>query len=171
MQFGQENSAGLLRILPFTIPAGAQSVDLSPALESNVAGTIEIALSNLTMGGQSLSAAPLEFTIPQTVPAILSNPQSTLNGNTLQITTTVSSSTCELTSATAVFHPSQGSQLTGAGGGSLTSVVDLSSLFKNFTPFAVSSTHPTGGCAFTLTLPFTITGSPAAIASVDLILE
>ncbi|MGA2601745.1 MAG: putative Ig domain-containing protein, partial [Bryobacteraceae bacterium] len=167
----QENSAGLLRILSFTIPAGTQSVDLSPALESNVAGTIEIALSNLTMGGQSLSAAPLEFTIPQTVPAILSSPQAGLSGNTLQITATVSSSTCELTSATAVFHPSQGSQLAGAGGGSLTSVVDLTSLFTNFTPFAVSSTHPTGGCAFTLTLPFTITGSPAAIASVDLILN
>ena len=167
----QEDAAGLLRILPFTIPAGTQSVNFSPALESNVAGTIEIALSNLMMGGQALTAPPLEFTIPQTVPAILSSPQASLNGNTLQITATVSSSTCELTSATAVFNPSQGSELAGAGGGSLTSVVDLTSLFSNFTPFAVSSTHPTGGCAFTLTLPFTITGSPAAIASVDLILN
>ena len=167
----QQNSSGLLRILPFTIPAGSQSVDLSPVQESNVAGTIQIALSDLMVGGQSLTAPPLQFTIPQTVPTIVSGPQAAITGNILQITSTVSSSTCELTSATAVFHASQGSELEGAGNGSLTSTINLSSLFANFTPFAVSSTHPTGGCAFTLTLPFTITGSPSAVASVDLILN
>jgi hypothetical protein len=166
----QKDSSGLLRILPFTIPAGTQSVNLSPALQSNVAGTIQITLTNLTMGGQTLTATPLTFIIPRAVPSILANPQASFNGDTFQIVVKVSSSTCELSSATAVFHATAGSDLEG-GGSTLTSLIDLTGLFKTFTPFAVDATHPTGGCAFTLTLPFTVTGDHSAIASVDLILK
>ena len=58
-----------------------------------------------------------------------------------------------------------------ASGGILTRVVDLRSLFQNYRPFAVDATHPTGGCAFTLTLPFVIDGDPRAIARVDVTLQ
>jgi len=166
-----KDSAGLLRMIPFTVPAGTQGLDLSPALESNVAGTIQIALTNVTMGGQAISAPPLQFTIPRTVPQVLSDPQVSFSGDTLQVTLKVSSSTCELSSATAVFTPAAGAELEGAGGGSLTESVDLTGLFKSFTPFAVDATHPTGGCAFTLNLPFTVTGDQNAIARVDLTLQ
>jgi hypothetical protein len=82
----------------------------------------------------------------------------------------VSSSTCELSSATAVFSPTPGSEFEGSGGGNFTSVVDLTGVFKNFTPFAVDATHPTGGCAFTLTLPFNISGDTRAISTVSITL-
>lgn len=162
----QKDASGLLRILPFTIPAGTQSLDLSPALKSNVAGTIQIALTNVTMGGQAIQALPLQVTIPRTPPESVAPPQASFSGNTLQLTLKVSSSTCELTSATAVFHPTPDSQLDGA-----TASVDLTGLFKSFTPFAVDATHQTGGCAFTLNLPFTVMGDQSSIASVDLTLK
>jgi hypothetical protein len=162
----QKDASGLLRIIPFTIPAGTSSLDLSPALTSNVAGTITISLTNVMMGGQSLTVAPLQFTIPRTPPVILADPTASFSGSILNLVMKVSSSTCELSSARAVFSPTSGSELEGGNGGSFTSVIDLTSVFKNFVPFAVDAAHPTGGCAFTLTLPFNISGDAGAIQSV-----
>jgi hypothetical protein len=165
----QKDSAGLLRLIPFTVRAGLTSVDLSPLVTSNVAGTIQIALNNLTVGPQTFTAPPLQFTISRTPPAILSI-QVSRSGQNLQLTVKASSSTCELASATASFAPTAGSDLQGPNGGNPTSTTDLSSLFRSFTPFGVDTTHPIGGCAFTLTLPYSINGDPAAIASVSLTL-
>jgi hypothetical protein len=166
----QKDASGLLRVLPFTIPAGTQSLDLSPALMSNVAGTITLTLTNVMMGGQAITVAPLQFTIPRTPPTILAQPTASFAGSVLNIAMKVSSSTCELSSATAVFSPTPGSEFEGSGGGNFTSVVDLTGVFKNFTPFAVDATHPTGGCAFTLTLPFNISGDTRAISTVSITL-
>ena len=164
-----KDSTGLLRQVPVTIPAGStEPVNLPPVLASNVAGTIQISLTNVTMGSQSITAPPLQFTIPRTTPQILSNVESSFNGGTLQLTLTVSSDTCELTTASAVFTPAQGSELEGSGNGPLTVTTDLSGLFKTFTPFAMGSNHALGGCAVVLNLPYTVSGDPSAIARVDL---
>jgi hypothetical protein len=162
----KKDAAGLLRTIPFTISAGTQGLDLSPALQSNVAGTIQIALTGVTMGGQSITVPPLQFTIARTPPQVLSNPQVSFAGDTLQVSLKVSSSTCELTSAAAVFTPAAGSEIEGT-----TQSVDLTGLFRSFTPFAVDAAHPTGGCAFTLNLPFNVSGDHSAIARVDLALK
>jgi hypothetical protein len=161
----QKDSAGLLRLIPFTVPAGFGSVDLSPLVQSNCAGTVQIALNNLTVGSQPITAAPLQFTISRTPPVILSTPQLSRNDRNLQITVKVASSTGELSSATANFTPNSGTQIDGAS-----STINLSSLFQSFTPAVVDSTHPIGGCAFTLTLPYTISGDPGAISTVTLTL-
>jgi len=160
-----KDSAGLLRVVPFTVRAGLPSVDLPPLVTSNVSGTIQIALNNLLVGPQTITAAPLRFTLSRAAPAILSTPQISRSGQSLQITLKVSSSTCELSSAAAAFTATPGSQLDGAS-----STTSLSSLFQNFAPSAVDATHPIGGCAFTLTLPYSISGDPGAISSVTLTL-
>src|SRR6202011_333596 len=79
----QKDASGLLRIVPFTIPAGMQSVSLSPLLKSNVAGTIQISLNNLSLAGHTLTTAMLTVTIPRTPPEFLSNLQVSTSGQTL----------------------------------------------------------------------------------------
>jgi hypothetical protein len=160
-----KDSAGLLRVVPFTVRAGLASVDLPPLVTSNVSGAIQIALNNLLVGPQTITATPLRFSLPRAAPVILSTPQISRSGQTLQIALKVSSSTCELSSAAAAFTATPGSQLDGAS-----STTSLSSLFQNFAPSAVDATHPIGGCAFTLTLPYSISGDPGAISAVSLTL-
>jgi hypothetical protein len=160
----QKDSAGLLRVIPFTIPAGTGSFTLSPLLTSNVAGAIQIAPTNLTVGPQSITAAPLRLTIPRTAPVILAS-QASLSGQSLTIALKVVSSTCELASATVAFTAASGSQLEGTS-----DTIDLSGVFRSFTPSAVDSTHTLGGCAFALTLPFSISGDPRAVSTVALTL-
>jgi hypothetical protein len=161
----QKDPTNLLRLVPFTVRAGLASADLPPLVTSNVAGTIQIALNNLTVGPQTITAAPLRFTLPRSAPAILSTPQVSRSGQNIQIVLKVAASTCELTSAAAVFTATPGSQLDGAS-----STTSLSSLFQNFAPGAIDSTHPIGGCAFTLTLPYSISGDPSVILTVSVTL-
>jgi hypothetical protein len=133
-------------------------------LTSNVAGAIQIAPTNLTVGPQSITAAPLRLTIPRTAPVILAS-QASLSGQSLTIALKVVSSTCELASVTVAFTAASGSQLEGTS-----DTIDLSGVFRSFTPSAVDSTHTLGGCAFALTLPFSISGDPRAVSTVALTL-
>jgi hypothetical protein len=164
---GQKDASGLLRLFQFTIPAQQTSMNLPAIQKSNVAGTIQISLTNLRAGNQDLVAPdPLRFTVLRAIPEILSELQvNTMGRSVIELTLKAASTTCELTSAIVTFTASEGSELENASGGSVTIPVDLTRVFQSFAP------STTAGCGFLLHLPFNISGTLDAIASASVVLR
>jgi two-component sensor histidine kinase len=142
-----------------TIPASATSVAFPTFDPGTVAGNIGV---TLTVGSQT--AASSSVTIAPAAPIIEAGSVQitdvTSSGFNVELVAT--STTRDLQTATFTFNAATGAQLNGTN-----FTVNVSSLLSNW--FASSSGLTYGG-AFSLTIPFTLSGSSSAIASVTVTL-
>jgi YVTN family beta-propeller protein len=142
------------------IPAGTTSVQIPGFDPGTVAGEISVSLA---ISGQTVAGE--NSTIEQAVPTIVSDSVQITNitATGFDVELVGSSTTRDLDSATFTFTPSAGSGIAGLS----TFVVDLRSALTTW--FASSSGLEYGG-AFSLVVPFTLTGSATAIESVSVTL-
>jgi len=138
------------------IPAGTTSVQIPGFDPGTVAGELSVSLA---ISGQTVAAA--NSTIEQAVPTIVSDSVQITNitATGFDVELVGTSTPRDLESATFTFTPSAGSGIAGAS----TFVVDLRSALTTW--FASSDGLEYGG-AFSLVVPFTLSGSATAIASV-----
>jgi hypothetical protein len=130
-----------------------------PAIDpGTVAGTVTISLS-----GQSVT--PTTLVIPSSVPIIESGSVqfSNVTSSGFDVELVATSTPRDLQTATFTFNPASGAQLTG----STTFTVNTSSLLSQWFSSASGLTY---GGAFSLTVPFTLSGSSAALSSVTVTL-
>jgi len=142
-----------------TIPASTTSVAFPTFDPGTVAGNIGI---TLTIGSQT--AASSSVTIAPAAPIIeAGSVQITdLTSTGFNVELVATSTTRDLQTATFTFNAAAGAQINGTN-----FTVNVSSLLSNW--FASSSGLTYGG-AFSLTIPFTLSGSSSAIASVTVTL-
>jgi len=152
------------RTIQFTIPANSTQYQL-PFSAGTSAGTITVTLSVDTTGQAIVVSGSLVLTgqVSPGAPSIRDvTATASTTGSTLSVVVTGFSSTRDM--KTAAFH------FTPAAGASLTATdfsLDVSSLFTAW--YANPASFVTGS-QFKLTVPFTIVGNPATIASVTVTL-
>jgi YVTN family beta-propeller protein len=142
------------------IPAGTTSMQIPGFDPGTVAGEITVSLA---ISGQTVAGA--NSTIEQAVPTIVSDSVQITNitATGFEVELVGTSTTRDLDSATFTFTPSAGSGIAGLS----TFVVDLKSTLATW--FASSSGLEYGG-AFSLVVPFTLSGSATALSSVSVTL-
>jgi hypothetical protein len=143
------------------IPAMTTSVALPTIDPGTVAGSLAI---NLAIPGQAGTTSTI--TVPAAGPIIEANSVQITNVTStgFDVELVATSTTRELTNAIFTFTPAAGATISGT----TTFTVDVSSLLSSW--FTNASSLPYGG-AFTLTLPFSLTGSASAIQSVSVTLS
>jgi hypothetical protein len=143
-----------------SIPGATTSVPLPNIDPGTVAGDVTV---NLEIGGQNVSTATI--TVAAVAPTIEANSVqiTNLTSTGFNVELVATSTTREVTNATFTFTAAAGTTLTG----STSFTVDVSSLLSQW--FTGSTSLPYGG-AFTMTLPFSLTGSSGAIQSVSVTL-
>jgi streptogramin lyase len=142
------------------IPAMTTSVPLPNIDPGTVAGEVTI---NLAVPAQNGATATI--TVPAAAPTIEANSVQITNitATGFNVELVATSTTREATNATFTFTAAAGASLTGT----TSFTVDVSSLLSGW--FSGASSLPYGG-AFTLTIPFSLTGSSTAIQSVSVTL-
>jgi hypothetical protein len=152
------------RTIQFTIPANTPQYQL-PFSTGTSAGTITVTMSvdttgqaivvsgSLVLTGQVSPQAPVISSVTATAQAASS---------TLTVVVTGFSSTRDMRTAAFHFTPAAGATLAASD-----FTVDVSSVFTTW--YANPTSFPTGS-QFKLTVPFTIGGNPATIASVTVML-
>ncbi len=142
------------------IPAGTTSVQIPGFDTGTVAGELSVSLA---IAGNTVAGA--NSTIQQAVPTIVSDSVQITNitATGFDVELVGTSTTRDLDSATFTFIPSAGSGIAGLS----TFVVDLRSALTTW--FASSSGLEYGG-AFSLVVPFTLSGSATAISAVSVTL-
>jgi hypothetical protein len=140
----------------FTIPAGSTSVSIPAVQTGTVAGDIVV---TLTVTGQPNSTSTL--TVPRAAPIIEANSVQILDltSTGFVVEFVANSSPRDVQSATFTFNAASGAQINGTS----SFTVNVSSLLSQW----YSSTQGQGyGSAFSLQVPFTLSGSASAIQSV-----
>jgi hypothetical protein len=142
-----------------TVPAGKTTVPFPSALDpGTVAGNLAV---TLTVNGQT---AETPVTIGSVAPIIEAGSVQITNitSTGFDVELVATSTTLELKTATFTFTAAAGAQISG----SATFTADVSSLLA---PWFASSNYQYGG-AFSLSIPFTISGPSSAIGSVSVTL-
>ncbi len=158
------DSAGTKLAAPTTttlaIPGATTSVALPAIDPGTVAGDI---LVTLTVPGQTPSTSTI--TVDAAAPTIEANKVQITNvtATGFDVEFIATSTTRDATNATFTFTATSGDQITGAS----TFTVDVSSSSAAWFSTADGLTY---GGAFSLTIPFTLTGSASAIQSVSVTL-
>jgi hypothetical protein len=144
----------------FTIPAGSTSVQIPAIQTGTIAGDIVLTLQ---VSGQPNSTSTL--TVPRTAPIIEANSVQILDltSSGFMVELVANSTPRDVQSATFTFNAASGAQITG----STTFTVDVSSLLSGWYSSTQSQQY---GSAFSLQVPFTLSGSPSAIQSVSVTL-
>jgi hypothetical protein len=151
-----------------TIPPNSTAPVTLPAVQlGSVAGTIAVRLATLTSNGQSVLPANPSSTninVPRLAPAITAGSVRIVNitSTGFSVTLQAVATPRDLTSATLTFSPASGAQLNGAQ--------ETVQLTTPATTWFTSAAGGTAGGAFTLTMPFTYSGDPAAIGTVSVTL-
>jgi len=159
-------NAGSFTSLTFNIPAGTTTAVFPnpPVLDTGTtAGTITLT-ATLSAAGVNVtpSPAPTEtITIPSVAPVINSVTFSNTSGS-LAVVVTGYSTTREVVSGQFTFAPASGSTLSQS-----TVTVQLSSAFSTW--YSSAAANPWGG-QFMLTVPFSVSGDAADVASVSVTL-
>ncbi len=150
------------RTIQFTIPANTTEYKL-PFSAGTSAGTITVTLNVDTTGQAIIISGALVLTgqVSPQAPSI-ANVTATISGSTLTVVVTGFSSTRDMKNATFHFTAAAGATL-----GATDFTLDVSSVFTTW--YANPASFPTGS-QFKLTVPFTIGGNPATIASVTVTL-
>jgi hypothetical protein len=152
------------RTIQFTIPANTPQYQL-PFSTGTSAGTITVTLNVDTTGQAITVSGSLVLTgqVSSQAPSIRDvTATATAASSTITVVVTGFSSTRDMKSATFHFTPATGAALTATDFN-----VDVSSPFTAW--YANPASFPTGS-QFKLTVPFTIVGNPATIASVTVTL-
>ena len=150
------------RTIQFTIPANTTQATLA-FQTGTLPGTIQLSLTMSAAGVDITPPAPpvVSTKISGTVPQIRSVTVTTITGG-LQVTIVGTSTTLDMKTATFHFTPASGATL------QTTDVtVDVSSVFTQWYQSAASLAT---GSQFSLTVPFTVGGNIATIASVSVTL-
>jgi hypothetical protein len=142
------------------VPALSSSVPLPTIDPGTVAGTLTV---SLTVAGQVVASATL--TVAASAPVIEANSVQIVNVTSggFEVELVATSTTRQLNLATFTFIAASGSQISGTS----TFNVDVSSLLAGWYS---SNSGLTYGGAFSLTIPFTLSGSASAIQSVSVTL-
>jgi hypothetical protein len=155
------------RTLNFTVAAGATQATFTggtPAvLTGTVAGTITIA-AQFFSGGQNVTPSPTPtktITVENAAP-VIGTVTVQRSGNTITVVVQGYATSREMASGTYRFSATGGNTLQQSD-----IAVPLSNAFATW--FAGTASHATGG-QFRLTVPFTITGDPAAVNLVSVTL-
>jgi len=151
-----------LRTTQITIPANTTTVTL-PFQTGTLPGTIQVTLAFSAAGVNVTPPVPPSVTtiIAATVPTIDSVTVTTVTGG-IQVTVVGTSTTLDMKTATFTFTPAAGATLQNT-----TVSVDVSSTFA---AWYKSSASLKTGSQFSLSMPFTISGSVSSIASVSVTL-
>jgi hypothetical protein len=153
------------RTATITIPAGSTSSPTNVGLQfGTVAGTITIT-AKFTAATQDVTPTPIPkqtIRINSTAPVIVPPITATRTSNGFTVTIVGYSPTRQLTQATF--------QLTAASGSTLSSSTVTIPVDSLFTAWYQNSASAQYGSQFTYTQPFTISGSPQAVASVSVTL-
>ncbi len=146
---------------PFTIPAGSTSVTIPAVQTGTVAGDIVLTLT--VNNGQPDTTSTL--TVPRTAPVIEANSVQILDlTSTGFVVELVANSTPrDLQTATFTFNAAPGAQISGTAAFS----VNVSSLLSQWYSSTQGQTY---GSAFSLQVPFTLSGNSSAIQSVTVTL-
>ena len=146
------------RTIQFTIPANTPQFQL-PFSTGTSAGTITVTLAVDTTGQAIVVSGSLVLTgqISPQAPSI-GNVTATASSSTITVVVTGFSTTRDMKTAAFHFTPAAGASLTASD-----FTVDVSSVFTTW--YSNPSSFITGS-QFKLTVPFTIGGNPATIASV-----
>ncbi len=144
-------------IASVTVPAGTMSVAIPTVDPGTVAGKTTV---TLTVGGQDVASSTV--TIAAAAPIIEANSVQITNVTTsgFDVELVATSTTRELKNVVYTFAAAPGDQIAGT----TTFTVDVTSLLSQW--FSSSSGLTYGG-AFTLTIPFSVSGSASAIGSVS----
>jgi hypothetical protein len=142
-----------------TIPISTTSVAIPTLDPGTVAGSIVVGGANVTP-----ATITIEPAAPIIEPGSVQITNVTATGFDVELVAT--STTRDLSSAVFTFSASANGQLSGT----TTFTVDVTSLFNGATGWFASSSGLTYGGAFSLTIPFTLTGSSTAIGSVGVTL-
>jgi len=145
------------------VPSGTTTVSFPKPLDpGTVAGTLTATLS---VQGQTTVSYNSTLTIPPLAPIIEANSVQitdvTSTGFNVELVAT--STTLDLKTATFTFTAASGAQISGNS----TFTADVSTLLPTW--FATASNYKYGG-AFSLSIPFTISGPASAIQSVSVTL-
>jgi hypothetical protein len=141
------------------IPASSTSVPIPTLDPGTVAGSLVVGGANVTP-----ATVTIEPAAPIIEPGSIQITNATGSGFDVELVAT--STTRDLSSATFTFSPSANGQLSGT----TTFNVDVTSLFNGAKGWFASTSGLTYGGAFSLTIPFTLTGSSTAIGSVSVTL-
>jgi streptogramin lyase len=165
LQFLDTNGNGIGTKFTLTIPPGTTSLSLPPVNVGTVAGTISLAM---TMNGftqidptLSNSQTVLPTVAPVIEPGSVQITNATATGFDVELI--ANSSPRSAISATYVFTPATGSQLTGL----TTFSIDVSSLLLNWFESDAGLKY---GSRFSLKMPFMVNGPMNAIQSVSVTL-
>jgi hypothetical protein len=144
----------------FTIAAGSSTASIPPVQTGTVAGDIVVTL-NVT--GQTPTTSVL--TVPRVAPIIEANSVQILDvtSSGFVVEVVANSTPRDLQTAKFTFNAANGSYINGTN----TFNVDVSSLLAQW---YASSQGQSYGSAFSLQVPFTLTGDPKAIQSVTVTL-
>jgi hypothetical protein len=161
-------SAGSFTTLSFNIAAGATTATFPnpPVLDTGtVAGTITLTATLVNAGGVAITPSPTPametITIAPSAPVIQSVKFSNTAGS-LSVVVTGYSTTREMVSGVFTFAPVTGSTLSQSA-----ITVQLSSAFSTW--YQSSASNQWGG-QFMLTVPFSVSGDAADVASVSVAL-
>jgi large repetitive protein len=161
-------SAGSFSTLTFNIAAGATTAVFpnTPVLDTGTgAGTITLTATLVNAGGVAITPSPTPTTetiaIAPSAPVIQSVTFTNTAGS-LAVVVTGYSTTREMVSGQFTFAPVTGSTLSQS-----TVTVQLASAFSTW--YQSSASNPWGG-QFMLTVPFTVSGDAADVASVSVTL-
>jgi len=161
----QFSTAG--RTLPFTIPANTTvpvfSISGIALATGTTAGLITLT-AHFQAAGDDITANPAptqRVIIPPSAPAI-TDLKATRSGNTITVVVTGFASAKQVLSATFTFAPA-----TGANFQTTVITQQMDQIFKAYYGAAASSGF---GSQFTYTQTFTVSGDPAAIGSVTVVL-
>ena len=161
-------SAGSFTSLAFNIAAGSTTAVFpnAPVLDTGtVAGTITLTATLATAGGAPITPSPTPATetiaIAPSAPVIQSVTFSNTAGS-LAVVVTGYSTTREMVSGLFTFAPATGSTLSQSA-----ITVQLSSAFSTW--YQSSASNQWGG-QFMLTVPFSVAGDAADVASVSVVL-
>ncbi|MBV9762733.1 MAG: putative Ig domain-containing protein [Acidobacteriaceae bacterium] len=160
LQFVNGNGHGLGTTYNFTIPASATVLALPEIDPGTVAGEI-----TLTVTVDDLTETTSNVTVQPSAPIIESGSVQIMNltSSGFDVELVANSSTRDLTYATFTFTPASGATILG----DTAFTFDVSSLLSSW--FASSSGLSYGG-AFSLTVPFQLSGPASAIQSVSVTL-
>jgi hypothetical protein len=146
--------------MTFTIAAGSTSTSLPAVQTGTVAGDV---VATLSVAGQQDTTATL--TVPRTAPVIEANSVQILDltSTGFVVELVANSSPRDLQTASFTFNAASGTQISG----SATFSVDVSSAL---TQWYSSSEGQSYGSAFSLQVPFSLSGNSSAIQSVTVTL-
>jgi hypothetical protein len=160
VRFGNQS-----RTIDVTLPAQATSVTIpggaATVQTGTLAGTIVIT-SEYNVGGATLPGPGASITIRR-APPVISAVRLTRSGGALEVRVEGFTNTRQLAEARLTFTFAPGVDVTGAN----SATVNVASAIQSW--FASPASIPFGG-QFGLTLPFSVTGDPASVTSVAVVL-